>query len=96
MGGLLWSYILSVFLKCGQVGTAEGNNIAMTSSTPPPSAITISSLPSNDFMDHSIVLEMVPDESTMHAAEAVGAKHCYYDFSSSVECTVELIFLITA
>eukprot|EP00957_Ditylum_brightwellii_P061063 4634616-Ditylum_brightwellii.AAC.1 len=51
----------------------EGNSITIASSTSAPSAITICSSPSNDFMDHSIVLETVPDESTIEAAEAVVA-----------------------
>eukprot|EP00957_Ditylum_brightwellii_P125191 9544021-Ditylum_brightwellii.AAC.1 len=51
----------------------EGNRIVMASSIPAPSAVTISSSPYNNSMDHSIVLEMVPDESTIEAAEAVVA-----------------------
>eukprot|EP00957_Ditylum_brightwellii_P172847 13158680-Ditylum_brightwellii.AAC.1 len=51
----------------------EGNIIAMESSTPAPSAITISSLLSINSMDHSIILEMVQDESIIKAAEAVVA-----------------------
>eukprot|EP00957_Ditylum_brightwellii_P013377 1010387-Ditylum_brightwellii.AAC.1 len=71
----------------------EGNSIVMASSTPALPAVTISSSLSNDFTDHSIILEMV--WSTMQAAEAVGAKHGYYDFSSIVECTLEWSFLFT-
>eukprot|EP00957_Ditylum_brightwellii_P036667 2777469-Ditylum_brightwellii.AAC.1 len=48
----------------------EGNSTAMTSSTLAPSDITIIVTMSNNSMDHSIVLEMVPDESTIKAAEA--------------------------
>eukprot|EP00957_Ditylum_brightwellii_P040393 3056784-Ditylum_brightwellii.AAC.1 len=48
-----------------------GNNTSMASSTQSLSVITISSLPYNDSMDHSIVLETVPDESTIKVANAV-------------------------
>eukprot|EP00957_Ditylum_brightwellii_P151161 11509726-Ditylum_brightwellii.AAC.1 len=51
----------------------KGNSISMVSSTPAPSAVTISSLPSYNSTDHSIVLETLPGESTMQAAEAVVA-----------------------
>mmetsp|Transcript_13753 Transcript_13753/g.20336 ORF Transcript_13753/g.20336 Transcript_13753/m.20336 type:complete len:131 (+) Transcript_13753:487-879(+) len=78
----------------------EGNSIAMASSTPAPSAIAISSSPSNDSMDHSIVLETVPDESTIEAAEAVVAlgsdlkhqKHfCIYGANSDKNNSFEII-----
>eukprot|EP00957_Ditylum_brightwellii_P034037 2577945-Ditylum_brightwellii.AAC.1 len=49
----------------------EGNSIAMASSIPAPSTVTISSSPYNNSMDHSMILEMVPDESAIKAAEAV-------------------------
>eukprot|EP00957_Ditylum_brightwellii_P160705 12234885-Ditylum_brightwellii.AAC.1 len=49
----------------------EGNSIAMSSSIPALSSVTINSSPSNNSTDHSIVLEMVPDESTIEVAEAV-------------------------
>eukprot|EP00957_Ditylum_brightwellii_P189324 14410131-Ditylum_brightwellii.AAC.1 len=45
----------------------------MASSTPAPSAVTISSLPSGNSTADSIILETVLDESTMEAAEAVVA-----------------------
>eukprot|EP00957_Ditylum_brightwellii_P090215 6871059-Ditylum_brightwellii.AAC.1 len=49
----------------------KGNSIAMASSIPSPSAVIISSSPYNDSTDQSIILEMVPDESAIKAAEAV-------------------------
>mmetsp|Transcript_27984 Transcript_27984/g.41267 ORF Transcript_27984/g.41267 Transcript_27984/m.41267 type:complete len:95 (-) Transcript_27984:71-355(-) len=45
----------------------------MVSSTPAPSDVTISSLPSGNSADYSIILETVLDESTIEAAEAVVA-----------------------
>eukprot|EP00957_Ditylum_brightwellii_P195592 14903446-Ditylum_brightwellii.AAC.1 len=49
----------------------EQNSITMAPSIPAPSAVTISSSPYNNSADHSIVLEMVPDESTIMDAETV-------------------------
>jgi len=42
----------------------------MASSIPAQSDVTISLLTSSNFTDYSIVLETVPDESTIEAAEA--------------------------
>eukprot|EP00957_Ditylum_brightwellii_P204448 15339306-Ditylum_brightwellii.AAC.1 len=56
----------------------KGNIIAMASSIPAPSAVTTSSSPYNNSMDHSMILEMVPDESAIKAAEAavvLGSDH---------------------
>eukprot|EP00957_Ditylum_brightwellii_P067524 5126201-Ditylum_brightwellii.AAC.1 len=51
----------------------EGNSIAVASSIPAPSVVTIISSLYNDSTDHSIVLETVLDESTIKAAEAIVA-----------------------
>eukprot|EP00957_Ditylum_brightwellii_P100615 7669592-Ditylum_brightwellii.AAC.1 len=51
----------------------EENTISMELSTPALSAITISYSPTTNSMNHSIILEMVTDESTIKAAEAVVA-----------------------
>eukprot|EP00957_Ditylum_brightwellii_P170892 13007028-Ditylum_brightwellii.AAC.1 len=51
----------------------EDKSTVMGSSTPVPSAVTISFSPTNDSTDHNIVLETVPEESTIEAAEAVVA-----------------------
>eukprot|EP00957_Ditylum_brightwellii_P057014 4320598-Ditylum_brightwellii.AAC.1 len=51
----------------------EGNIIAMTSSIPAMPAVTIRYSLYNDSTDHSIVLEMVLEESTIKAVEAVVA-----------------------
>eukprot|EP00957_Ditylum_brightwellii_P011756 887450-Ditylum_brightwellii.AAC.1 len=51
----------------------EGKSTSMASSTPAPSATTFSSSPSNSSMGHSIILETVPNESTIEAAKAVAA-----------------------
>eukprot|EP00957_Ditylum_brightwellii_P137486 10482247-Ditylum_brightwellii.AAC.1 len=51
----------------------EGNSITMASSIPAPSVVTISSSPYNNSTDHSMILEMVLDESTIKAAETVAA-----------------------
>eukprot|EP00957_Ditylum_brightwellii_P074658 5674294-Ditylum_brightwellii.AAC.2 len=49
----------------------EGNNTAMASSTSAPSAIIVSSMTSNNSLDHSIALETVQNESTIKVAKDI-------------------------
>ena len=62
----------------------------MTSSTPAPSDVTISSSPSNDLMDHNIILETVPDETLFCAKYVIQAKSVTHIFAMKATITSSL------